>query len=67
MTSATIQGTTMKDETGGVPPVECVGLRSKMYSVLLPKAEKKTAKGISRVITESKLCHADYYHCLFGD
>ena len=36
-----------KDETDGVPIVEFVGLRSKMYSILLDTGkEKKTGKGI---------------------
>src|SRR6218665_316692 len=39
-----------KDETHGVPPLEFVGLRSKMYSLLLPDTkEKKTAKGVEIV------------------
>lgn len=57
----------MKDEAGGIPPHEFVGLRAKMYSALLPHTEKKTAKGISRVVTEKELCHAHYKQCLFGE
>jgi hypothetical protein len=36
----------MKDETKGVPIQEFVGLRAKMYSILCPGDEKKTAKGV---------------------
>ena len=37
----------MKDETDGIPIIEFVGLRSKMYSLLLDNGkEKKTGKGI---------------------
>ena len=40
----------MKDETDGVPIIEFVGLRSKMYSLLLDNGkEKKTGKGIKNV------------------
>src|SRR3989442_10284242 len=39
----------MKDECGGAKPVEFVGLRAKMYSLLLPgNKEKSTAKGVKR-------------------
>ena len=40
-----------KDETAGKPIIEFVGLKPKMYSILLDKTEKKTAKGISRHVT----------------
>ncbi len=56
----------MKDETAGTPILEYVGLRSKMYSALLPIGEKKTAKGVSLTVTRKELTHAHYYHCLFG-
>lgn len=34
-----------KDETGGCPIKECVGLRSKMYSFTFMNEEKKESKG----------------------
>ena len=37
-----------KDETAGKPIIEFVGLRTKMYSILLESSKKKTAKEISR-------------------
>ena len=40
-----------KDETGGLPIVEWVGLRSKMYSMKLDDGkEKKTGKGIKKCV-----------------
>ena len=54
-----------KDETCGKPIKEFVGLRSKMYSVLLDNnSEKKTAKGIKNV-KEKNLHHEDYKRVLF--
>jgi hypothetical protein len=56
-----------KDETNGLPIVEFVGLRSKMYSILLDdKKEKKTGKGIKRSALKKYINHADYKRCLFG-
>ena len=39
----------MKDECSNLTPQEFVGLRAKMYSILLPNGKPKfTAKGVSR-------------------
>src|SRR6187399_2680348 len=58
----------MKYECAGMPPVEFVGLRAKMYSLLLPdKKEKSTAKGISRSHAQKHIKHAQYRDCLFGE
>ena len=43
----------MKDETAGKPIKEFVGLRSKMYSLLVDGKEKKTAKGIKKSVETS--------------
>jgi len=54
----------MKDETRGVPIREFVGLRPNMYSILYnengEEIEKKTAKGITRCVTNKKIRHAHY-------
>ena len=46
-----------------------MGLRPKMYSLKYTKqgtsAEKKTAKGITRNVTERVIAHQDYKDCLF--
>ena len=51
----------MKDEMGGLPILEFVGLRSKMYSILqYNQQNKKTAKGVISYITAKKISHEDY-------
>ena len=55
-----------KDEMGGKPIKEFIGLRSKMYSILSEAGEQKnTAKGVSRSVSENILTHGDYWKCLF--
>jgi hypothetical protein len=56
-----------KDETDGVPIVEFVGLRAKMYSILLDTGkEKKTGKGIKKSCLKKNVVHEDYKRCIFG-
>ena len=55
----------MKDEAAGNPITSFVGLKSKMYSYLVELLDgeiknNKTAKGISKNVTERELKHADY-------
>ena len=55
----------MKDECGGVMPLEFVGLRAKMYSLLLPgEKEKSTAKGVKRSHAKKYVKHCHYKSCL---
>jgi len=57
-----------KDEANGIAPLEFVGLRSKMYSLLLPgNKEKKTAKGIKKSYVTKKIRHEDYRNCIFNE
>ena len=50
-----------KDEAAGVPIVEFVGLRSKMYSYIKDnQKEGKTAKGIKKNITKNDIKHENY-------
>ena len=55
-----------KDEMGGQPIVECVGLRSKMYSFETENGGKKTLKGISKVVKDKDIRHLDYRESLFS-
>ena len=55
----------MKDECSSFAPQELVGLRAKMYSILIPNAKPKfTAKGISRRYILKHLHHKDYLRTL---
>ena len=50
-----------KDETSGVPIIEFVGLRSKMYTIKLEGGDvKKRAKGIKTNVVEKNIKHEDY-------
>ena len=54
-----------KDECNGSAPLEFVGLRSKMYSLVLPNGkEKSTAKGIKASYAKDNIKHQDYLRCL---
>ena len=58
-----------KDECAGKPAVEFVGLRSKMYSLLLNSDDasenvKMTAKGIKRCFVNKRLRHDMYLQAL---
>ena len=48
-----------KDETASVPPIEFIGLKSKMYSLLVTPNDpaKLTAKGVKRSWVEANLRH----------
>jgi hypothetical protein len=54
----------MKDEMGGEPILEYVGLRAKMYSVRTKHDEIKKAKGISKRVVENEITHDDYKRTL---
>jgi hypothetical protein len=55
----------MKDELGGVPGKEFVGLRPKMYCLMSgDNLEKKTAKGVSKTIIRKELKFQKYLEVL---
>ena len=57
-----------KDEVAGVPVVEFVGLRSKMYSYMKDNDKGgKTAKGIKKNIITKNIKHEDYKEVLFNN
>jgi hypothetical protein len=55
-----------KDECAGKSPLEFVGLRSKMYSLLVDRdtPSKKTAKGVKRKFVEKSVRHDMYLSTL---
>lgn len=57
----------MKDELSGVPAIEFVGLRSKMYSLLTENDERKRAKGVQRNVVRHIIKHNDYKNVLFNE
>ena len=57
-----------KDEAAGIPVVEFVGLRSKMYSYMKDNDKgEKTAKGIKKNIITKNIKHEDYKEVLFNN
>ena len=54
-----------KDELGGVPISEYVGLRPKMYSVITKEEEIRKAKGIKKNVVKDQITHENYLDCLF--
>ena len=57
----------MKDETEGIPIIEFVGLRAKMYSIMTPvvKMNKMRAKGVITHIKKHQITHEDFVRSLF--
>ena len=56
-----------KDETDGVPIVEFVGLRSKMYSFEKMGGESvNRAKGVKKCVVSNIISHKDYRDTLLG-
>jgi len=54
-----------KDECNGTAPLEFVGLRSKMYSLLVSRLQAKiTAKGITKSFVKKHLKHDMFLHTL---
>ena len=57
----------IKDETAGVPIVEFIGLRSKMYSYILDNGKNgKTTKEIKKAVIEKYVQHHDYKSVLLA-
>ena len=55
-----------KDELGGVPISEYVGLRPKMYSVITKEEEIRKAKGVKKNVVKNQITHENYLDCLFN-
>ena len=57
-----------KDEAAGVPVVEFVGLRSKMYSYVKDNEQTaRTAKGIKKQVIRKNITHYNYIDVLFNN
>ena len=57
-----------KDEACGIPVIEFVGLRSKMYSYVKDDSKGcKTAKGIKKNVIKNNLTHENYKTALFNN
>ena len=57
-----------KDEAAGIPIIEFVGLRSKMYSYIKDNQKGgKTAKGIKKIVIKENITHNDYKETLFNN
>ena len=57
-----------KDEAAGIPIIEFVGLRSKMYSYIKDNQKGgKTAKSIKKNIIKNNIIHDDYKETLFNN
>ena len=57
----------MKDECNGKIMEEFVGLRSKMYSILIEGGSTiKKAKGVKSGVVKKNITFDDYYQCLFN-
>ena len=57
-----------KDEAAGIPIIEFIGLRSKMYSYIKDNNKGgKTAKGIKKNVIKSNIKHEDYKDTLLNN
>ena len=56
-----------KDEAAGMPIVEFIGLRSKMYSYVKDNGKnEKTAKGVRKYVIKKNITHENYKDCLLS-
>jgi len=55
-----------KDEAAGKPILECVGLKSKMYSYITDEKNNKTAKGVKKNVIKNEIKHSDYLNVLLN-
>ena len=53
-----------KDEMGGKPIYQYVGLRAKLYSVLTEDDNKRAAKGVNKAVISKRLKHTQYLKSL---
>ena len=56
-----------KDESGGEPIIEFVGLRPNVYNWIDLKEENRKCKGVDKKVTQKELSMQDYKDCLYKD
>ena len=57
-----------KDEAAGIPIIEFIGLRSKMYSYVKDNEQTaRTAKGIKKQVIKKNITHDNYKEVLFNN
>src|SRR6218665_1921029 len=54
-----------KDEAAGKQIEEFVGLRSKLYSYIFAKEERKNSKGVKKNVVKKTISNDNYKECLF--
>ena len=54
-----------KNECGGIPIKEYVGLRPKMYSIITAAVEIRKAKGVKKIVVKNEITHENHEQCLF--
>ena len=56
-----------KDEAAGMPIVEFIGIRSKMYSYVKDNGKnEKKAKGVRKYVIKKNITHENYKDCLLN-
>lgn len=56
-----------KDENAGMPIIEFIGLKSKMYSYIKDSGKnEKTCKGVKKGVIKKNITHDNYRDTLFG-
>ena len=56
----------MKDECAGIPILEYVGLRPKMYSIVKDDGNIRKAKGVKKYVVKKHIVHENYKETLFN-
>ncbi|XP_053209828.1 uncharacterized protein LOC128393656 [Panonychus citri] len=57
----------LKDEMGGKPIHEFIGIKPKLYAFKTDDGTKKVAKGVQRSTLKNKIDYDDYVRCLFDE
>ncbi|XP_053209662.1 uncharacterized protein LOC128393504 [Panonychus citri] len=55
----------LKDEMNGKPIHEVIAIKPKMYLIKSDEGEKKTAKGVQRVVLKQQIKYNHFFSCLY--